>query len=248
MPSEEGWSLLAAAKLRLIPWTRLIPWAGLLLWGCQTEDTRIDPPQVRVGIRTSVSTETTRQDSLADGKDTSSPPKLEVAASTGVQLASAGETVSPVKKAAFESPRRCGLVASSADLPLQMTLDQAISTSLDRNPTLVALRATDPIARAVLHVAETYPFNPYVQLEVLPYARTSWVSGCCHELCSADANPRTGTSTTPPRGQRGGLARTSSLEHCVGRVVEFLDDGAALFHGPLSTRTARSRATQRGTE
>jgi outer membrane protein, heavy metal efflux system len=53
---------------------------------------------------------------------------------------------------------------------LDLTLDEAIAVSLDRNPTLITLRAAEPVAHAVYHVAETYPWNPFVQLQVLPYA------------------------------------------------------------------------------
>ena len=49
-----------------------------------------------------------------------------------------------------------------------LTLDQAIAVGLQQNPTLVALRATQPVAEAALRVAQTYPFNPYVQVEVCP--------------------------------------------------------------------------------
>ena len=52
-----------------------------------------------------------------------------------------------------------------------VTLDQAIAISLDRNPNLVTLRASEPVAHAAYHVAETYPWNPNVQVEVLPYTR-----------------------------------------------------------------------------
>jgi outer membrane protein, heavy metal efflux system len=51
---------------------------------------------------------------------------------------------------------------------LSLSLDQAISTGLDENPTLVTLRATQPVAEAALRVAKTYPFNPVVQIEVCP--------------------------------------------------------------------------------
>jgi len=52
-----------------------------------------------------------------------------------------------------------------------LTLDSAIATALNRNPDLVAMRAADPVASAAYGVAETYPWNPFVQVEVLPYAR-----------------------------------------------------------------------------
>ena len=52
-----------------------------------------------------------------------------------------------------------------------LSLDQAIATGLEQNPTLVALRATQPIADAVVAVSKVYPFNPYVQVELCPLDR-----------------------------------------------------------------------------
>lgn len=52
-----------------------------------------------------------------------------------------------------------------------LSFEEAIATSLDRNPALLTLRANEPVAHAAFHVAETYPFNPTVQVQVLPYAR-----------------------------------------------------------------------------
>ncbi len=51
---------------------------------------------------------------------------------------------------------------------LPLTLDSAISVSLLNNSTLIALRAGEPVARAAYGVAETYPFNPFVQVQFLP--------------------------------------------------------------------------------
>ncbi len=53
----------------------------------------------------------------------------------------------------------------------QLTLDAAIAISLDRNPTLVSLRASEPVAQAALDVARHYPFNPYVQVEATPIVK-----------------------------------------------------------------------------
>ena len=36
------------------------------------------------------------------------------------------------------------------------------------SPDLLVLRTTEPVARAALGVAETYPFNPTVQVQYLP--------------------------------------------------------------------------------
>jgi cobalt-zinc-cadmium efflux system outer membrane protein len=51
------------------------------------------------------------------------------------------------------------------------TLDQAIEITLQRNPTLVAQRQQDPVSRAALEVAATYPYNPVAQAQVLPLSR-----------------------------------------------------------------------------
>jgi outer membrane protein TolC len=62
-------------------------------------------------------------------------------------------------------------VAANAAAPVGLTLDGAIATSLERNPTVIALRAGEPVAQAAYGVAEVYPWNPFVQVQVLPYAR-----------------------------------------------------------------------------
>jgi cobalt-zinc-cadmium efflux system outer membrane protein len=70
------------------------------------------------------------------------------------------------------APSAPGGLGSSADpTAVQLTLDAAIATSLDRNETLVTLRAGEPVAQAMLDVAQHYPFNPYIKAEILPYAR-----------------------------------------------------------------------------
>ena len=90
-----------------------------------------------------------------------------------VSHASTGMT-SATKKTDAETLR---LVAYSAAKPLasadsrELSFEEAIATSLDRNPALVTLRANEPVAHTAFHVAETYPFNPTVQVQVLPYAR-----------------------------------------------------------------------------
>lgn len=60
------------------------------------------------------------------------------------------------------------LVNSSANL-MRLTTRQAIETALVQNPDLVALRQTEGVSAAALGVAETYPFNPWVQVQATPY-------------------------------------------------------------------------------
>ena len=59
-------------------------------------------------------------------------------------------------------------VDSSATLT-RLSIRQAIETALVQNPDLVALRQTEGVSAAALGVAETYPFNPWVQVQATPY-------------------------------------------------------------------------------
>jgi cobalt-zinc-cadmium efflux system outer membrane protein len=58
-----------------------------------------------------------------------------------------------------------------ADEPPGLGLAEAIETGLARNPDLITLRATEDVSRAMIDVAQTYPFNPIVQTRILPYGR-----------------------------------------------------------------------------
>ncbi len=60
--------------------------------------------------------------------------------------------------------------ASTADNNKQsLTLTQAIETGLSQNPDLITQRQTERVSEAALGVAETYPFNPWVQVQATPY-------------------------------------------------------------------------------
>ena len=50
-----------------------------------------------------------------------------------------------------------------------MSLDQLISTALSQNPDLVTLRQSEAVSSGVLGVAQTYPFNPFLQAQVTPW-------------------------------------------------------------------------------
>ena len=56
-------------------------------------------------------------------------------------------------------------------MPMSLTLEVAIQTALARNPDLVVIRSSEPVAHTACHVAKTYPFNPQFQTQVLPYTR-----------------------------------------------------------------------------
>jgi cobalt-zinc-cadmium efflux system outer membrane protein len=49
-----------------------------------------------------------------------------------------------------------------------LSLDRCISLGLAQNPDLIALRQTENAGSAALEVAQTYPFNPFVQVQATP--------------------------------------------------------------------------------
>ncbi|VAX41526.1 hypothetical protein MNBD_PLANCTO02-1797, partial [hydrothermal vent metagenome] len=55
--------------------------------------------------------------------------------------------------------------------PFSLTLETAIQTALSHNPDLAIIRSSEPASRAAYHVADTYPYNPQFQTQVLPYTR-----------------------------------------------------------------------------
>jgi len=52
---------------------------------------------------------------------------------------------------------------------VRFSLSDAISLALAQNPDLVAQRQAENVGTAALGVAETYPFNPYVQVQATPF-------------------------------------------------------------------------------
>ena len=50
-----------------------------------------------------------------------------------------------------------------------LTLSESISLALSQNPDLIALRQTEDVSVGALGVAQTYPFNPFVQVQATPY-------------------------------------------------------------------------------
>lgn len=51
----------------------------------------------------------------------------------------------------------------------ELTLSSGIAMSLAQNPDLIAVRQAENVSSAALGVAQTYPFNPFVQVQATPY-------------------------------------------------------------------------------
>lgn len=58
---------------------------------------------------------------------------------------------------------------SAAPAVSSLSLAQSISLGLAQNPDLIALRQAENVGSAALGVAQTYPFNPYIQVQATPY-------------------------------------------------------------------------------
>lgn len=50
-----------------------------------------------------------------------------------------------------------------------LSLTECLSQALTQNPDLIAIRQNDSVSSAALGVAQTYPFNPFVQVQVTPW-------------------------------------------------------------------------------
>lgn len=77
------------------------------------------------------------------------------------------KSIRQVSEAHAEMPGKDG----SPSRPLSLT--ESLSISLAQNPDLIALRQGDAVGSAVLGVAQTYPFNPFVQVQATPYQQES---------------------------------------------------------------------------
>ncbi len=58
---------------------------------------------------------------------------------------------------------------ATAETRSTTSLTECISLSLAQNPDLIAIRQNDAVGSAALGVAQTYPFNPSVQVQVTPW-------------------------------------------------------------------------------
>ncbi len=116
-----------------------------------------------------------------------------------------------------------------------LTLDDAIAVSLDRNPTLIAVRASEPVAHAAFHVAETYPWNPQFQTQVAPYSRDR--DGNDGAVSQQHVIVQTFELGGQRRFRRGGGGQLGTVEQHdpAGRTDERGPDHAAVFCGDLPT-------------
>ena len=92
--------------------------------------------------------------------------KLATAEVSGVQLRAASlSKVLPEPSGATNSS------AAISDQPpvIGMSLSELSATAVSQNPDLVTLRQSERVSMAAKGVAETYPFNPFLQVQATPF-------------------------------------------------------------------------------
>ena len=108
------------------------------------------------------------------------PPELQTAQRPALAQADSGTNAPAPKDGGPKPSGSVRLVAGDeSDLesaspppipgPATLSLDDAIEHGLVNNPDMIAVRQAEGVSAAAYCVAETYPFNPFIQVRVTPY-------------------------------------------------------------------------------
>lgn len=140
--------------------------AAALVAGCKTGRERGPPPPFNPPYSATPLPERTN-----------SPVAQPAVVDSGVKLASASEVV-VAEAGALQPPNAPAplevIPAPAQPLPPRsLSLFDAVEMGLEQNPDLLALRYAQNAAEGALGVAETYPFNPWVQIQVTPYQKSA---------------------------------------------------------------------------
>jgi cobalt-zinc-cadmium efflux system outer membrane protein len=76
----------------------------------------------------------------------------------------------------FKNPSAAEVIPTPAQEPagpLMLSLFDAVEMGLAQNPDLIAQRTAEGASEGALGVAQTYPFNPWVQIQVTPYQKSA---------------------------------------------------------------------------
>jgi cobalt-zinc-cadmium efflux system outer membrane protein len=99
-------------------------------------------------------------------EDLKTPP---TSPSTSVIQRVSAESVSNTLGQTLPLPSTQGAGSSDARIAGGPGLEQCISLALAQNPDLMTIRQTEYVRLGALGVAQTYPFNPYLQVQGTPY-------------------------------------------------------------------------------
>ena len=81
----------------------------------------------------------------------------------------AANDANSIRQVSVEATNDASSPVTSVATTLRISIHAAIETALSQNPDLVALRQAEGVGTATLGVAQTYPFNPFVQIQATPY-------------------------------------------------------------------------------
>ncbi len=140
----------------MVKYNWMLGWL-LLLTGCQTASriTRLEhaPPTKPVHPRVERNTD----------------PVHSVGKVAVVDSPSADITLASAQVSDWTVPEQSDSATSHLLTNSSVGLSQCISVGLAQNPDLIALRQSENVGSAALGVAQTYPFNPFVQVQATPY-------------------------------------------------------------------------------
>ena len=85
------------------------------------------------------------------------------------ESASAANQNTIQKVSATDADTKLQLTSLSEIVDTSISLQQSIFLALSQNPDLVTLRQTERVSSATLGVAQTYPFNPFLQVQATPW-------------------------------------------------------------------------------
>ncbi len=105
----------------------------------------------------------------AQANDFRSPARQSSVSPTTVAQPAATKRTSAIQLISAEELAEVPIASPTNSRAHSLTMTQAIETGLAQNPDLVTQRHTERVSEAALGVAETYPFNPFVQVQATPY-------------------------------------------------------------------------------
>lgn len=151
--------------------------AAVALAGCQTAATRrevLQKPPVATRSNVAVASEPTAPTIPESAERDSKPEILQTSASDesrGNEFAS-GESNGNLRSVDISAVTEAKVTPDATDSPTlwKLSLDDAINTALVRSPDLITLRENEGISSAAVGVAQTYPWNPFLQTQYFPTA------------------------------------------------------------------------------
>lgn len=139
---------------------------GIVICGCHTAGSQVAPsvssrPTVSRAPESAKNESNEKWTPFDQTRDNVDSEKSEDIAA-GIELAAAVEFKQTVQNA-YEG------VATQTETGTPLELADALAAGLEQNPDLIAQREADAVGRAQLGVAQTYPFNPFVQVQATPW-------------------------------------------------------------------------------